>query len=51
MMVENCLSYNEKDTIFYRAGTKMRDIGGSILRQAKRQAEQIGFDEVRQFAL
>lgn len=45
LMVANCLSYNEKDTIFYRAGTKMRDIGGSIIRQAKRQAEMLGFDQ------
>ncbi len=32
LMVNNCLSYNEQDTIFYRAGIKMRDAGGSILR-------------------
>jgi hypothetical protein len=31
-MVNNCLSYNERDTIFYRAGIKMRDACGSILR-------------------
>lgn len=41
LMVSNCLAYNEKETIFYRAGTKMRDTGGSILRQLRRQAEQI----------
>merc|ERR1712113_199574 len=45
MMVQNCLSYNEKDTIYYRAGTKMRDMGGSIIRQARRQAEMLGFDQ------
>merc|ERR1719516_328660 len=44
LMVGNCLSYNEKETIFYRAGTKMRDAGGSIIRQARRQAEMLGFD-------
>lgn len=44
-MVENCLSYNEKDTIFYVAGRRMRDNGGSIIRQAKRQAEMLGFDQ------
>ena len=32
LMVNNCLSYNERDTIFYRAGIKMRDAGGLILR-------------------
>merc|ERR1712025_191838 len=45
LMVGNCLSYNEKDTIYYRAGTKMRDMGGSIIRQARRQAETLGFDQ------
>ncbi|TRY68864.1 hypothetical protein TCAL_05070 [Tigriopus californicus] len=44
LIVENCLSYNERDTIFFRAGVKMRDQGGSIIRQAKRLADQIGFD-------
>jgi bromodomain and PHD finger-containing protein 1 len=44
LMVGNCLAYNERETIFYRAGTKMRDQGGSIIRQARRQAEMLGFD-------
>ena len=44
LMVNNCLAYNERETIFYRAGTKMRDAGGSIIRQARRQAEMLGFD-------
>lgn len=44
IIVENCLSYNERDTIFFRAGVKMRDQGGSIIRQAKRLADQVGFD-------
>ena len=43
-MVENCLSYNERDTIFFRAGVTMRDKGGAIIRQAKREIEIIGFD-------
>ena len=38
-MVDNCLSYNERDTIFFRLGVKMRDQGGSLIRQARRQAE------------
>ena len=44
IMVENCLSYNERETIFFRAGVKMRDQGGTIIRQAKREIENIGFD-------
>ena len=43
-MVANCLSYNERDTIFFRAGVKMRDQGGQIIRQARRMIEEIGFD-------
>jgi len=38
------LSYNERDTIFFRAGVKMRDQGGVIIRQARRMIEEIGFD-------
>ena len=41
LMVDNCLSYNERETIFYRAGTKMRDVGGLILRQARKGSEQV----------
>ena len=41
-MVDNCLSYNERDTIFFRLGVKMRDQGGSLIRQARRQAEVSG---------
>ena len=25
LMIENCLTYNSKDTIFYRAAVKLRD--------------------------
>jgi bromodomain and PHD finger-containing protein 1 len=44
LMVDNCLSYNERDTLFFRAGTKMRDQGGTIIRQARREMESVGFD-------
>jgi len=44
VMVDNCLQYNERDTIFYRAGVKMRDQGGSIIRRARRTMEAVGFD-------
>merc|ERR1711997_1153249 len=40
----NCLSYNERDTMFFRAGVKMRDQGGTIIRQARRDIESVGFD-------
>ncbi len=44
VMVENCLSYNERDTIFFRAGVRMRDLGGSIIRQSKRVADSVGYE-------
>ncbi|XP_050529603.1 bromodomain-containing protein homolog [Daktulosphaira vitifoliae] len=36
LMIANCLAYNSKETIFYKAGIKMRDQGGTVLRTAKR---------------
>uniref|UniRef100_S4RQK8 Bromodomain and PHD finger containing, 3a n=1 Tax=Petromyzon marinus TaxID=7757 RepID=S4RQK8_PETMA len=44
LIVANCMQYNSKDTIFYKAAVRLRDQGGAILRQARRQAEKIGFD-------
>ncbi|XP_026286081.1 bromodomain-containing protein homolog isoform X2 [Frankliniella occidentalis] len=44
LMVSNCLAYNSKETVFYRAGVKMRDQGGALIRQARRDMEAIGFD-------
>ncbi|XP_051964923.1 peregrin-like [Xyrauchen texanus] len=44
LIVNNCLKYNAKDTIFYRSALRLREAGGAVLRQARRQAERIGFD-------
>ncbi|XP_069797858.1 bromodomain and PHD finger-containing protein 3 isoform X2 [Narcine bancroftii] len=44
LVINNCMKYNAKETIFYRAAVRLRDIGGSILRCARRQAENIGYD-------
>ncbi|KFP79934.1 Bromodomain and PHD finger-containing protein 3, partial [Acanthisitta chloris] len=44
LIVTNCMRYNAKDTIFHRAAVRLRDFGGAILRHARRQAENIGFD-------
>ena len=35
-MVNNCLAYNRKDTMFYRAGVKMREQGGIVIDQARK---------------
>ncbi|XP_072327554.1 bromodomain-containing protein 1-like isoform X3 [Scyliorhinus torazame] len=44
LIVDNCMKYNAKDTIFYRAAVRLRDQGGVILRQARREADRIGYD-------
>ncbi|KAM4610467.1 bromodomain and PHD finger-containing protein 3 isoform 2-T3 [Polymixia lowei] len=44
LMVANCLLYNGKDTVFYRAALRLRDLGGAILRHAQRQATNTGLD-------
>lgn len=44
LIVNNCLKYNAKDTIFYRAAIRLREQGDAVLRQARRQAEKMGID-------
>ncbi|KAK4301931.1 hypothetical protein Pmani_025958 [Petrolisthes manimaculis] len=44
LMIENCLTYNSKETIFYRTAVKLRDQGGAIIRQLRRNVQNIGFD-------
>lgn len=44
LIINNCLKYNAKDTIFYRAAVRLREQGGVVLRQARRQAEKMGID-------
>lgn len=44
LIVDNCMTYNSKDTYFYRAAIRLRDQGGALLRKARRDVEKIGFD-------
>lgn len=44
LIVNNCLKYNAKDTVFYRAALRLREAGSSVLRQARRHAERVGLD-------
>ncbi|KAI1882074.1 hypothetical protein AGOR_G00246940 [Albula goreensis] len=44
LIVANCMKYNSKDTIFYRAAVRLRDQGGALLRKTRRDIEGIGFD-------
>uniref|UniRef100_A0AAZ3NVW2 Bromodomain containing 1b n=1 Tax=Oncorhynchus tshawytscha TaxID=74940 RepID=A0AAZ3NVW2_ONCTS len=43
-IIFNCMKYNAKDTFFYKAGLRLQDRGGAILRKTCREAERIGFD-------
>uniref|UniRef100_A0A8C5MJ99 Bromodomain containing 1 n=1 Tax=Leptobrachium leishanense TaxID=445787 RepID=A0A8C5MJ99_9ANUR len=45
LIIENCMKYNAKDTMFFRAAVRLRDQGGVLLRQARREVNAIGFDE------
>ncbi|KAL0968009.1 hypothetical protein UPYG_G00261000 [Umbra pygmaea] len=43
-IIFNCMKYNAKDTFFHKAGQRLQDQGGAILRKTRRDAERIGFD-------
>ncbi|XP_040214966.1 peregrin isoform X1 [Rana temporaria] len=44
LIVNNCIKYNAKDTIFYRSAARLKEQGAAVIRQARRQAEKIGID-------
>ncbi|XP_045771178.1 bromodomain-containing protein 1 isoform X2 [Maniola jurtina] len=46
LMIDNCLTYNNKDTVFYKAGIKMRDQCAPIFRQARRDVIEAGMRDV-----
>ncbi|XP_020284725.1 peregrin isoform X2 [Pseudomyrmex gracilis] len=41
LMVNNCLAYNRKDTMFYRAGTKMKEQGGALIEQVRKDYPEL----------
>lgn len=45
LMIQNCLAYNNKDTIFYRAGIRMRDQCASLFKAARRELIRDGILE------
>lgn len=45
LMIQNCLAYNNKDTIFYRAGIRMRDQCTSIFKSVRRELIRDGIIE------
>ncbi|KAK0183409.1 hypothetical protein PV327_001455 [Microctonus hyperodae] len=46
LMVNNCLAYNRKDTMFYRAGLKMREQGGTLIENVRKDYPEL--DQVSQ---
>lgn len=46
LMINNCLTYNNKDTVFYKAGVKMRGQCMPIFRQARRDVREAGLPEL-----
>uniref|UniRef100_A0A3Q1FC77 Bromodomain containing 1b n=1 Tax=Acanthochromis polyacanthus TaxID=80966 RepID=A0A3Q1FC77_9TELE len=44
LIITNCMTYNAKETFFYKAAQRMQDHGGVIIRRARRETERIGFD-------
>lgn len=45
LMINNCLLYNDKETIFYKVGLKMREQGTMIFKQVRRELEKSGMIE------
>lgn len=45
LMIRNCLAYNNKETVFYRAGVRMRDQCGALFRAARSELEAEGVGE------
>jgi bromodomain and PHD finger-containing protein 1 len=45
LMIRNCLAYNERDTMFYRAGVRLRDQASIIFRTTRKDMERKGLLE------
>ncbi|KAG7207942.1 hypothetical protein KM043_009529 [Ampulex compressa] len=41
LMVNNCLAYNRKDTMFYRAGVKMKEQGSALIEHARKDYPEL----------
>ena len=44
LIYRNCMTYNAKDTVYFRAAVRLRDSGAPLLRFARKQAEKAGID-------
>lgn len=45
LMIQNCLAYNNKDTIFYRAGIRMRDQCSPLFKSVRKELIREGIVE------
>lgn len=45
LMIQNCLAYNNKDTIFYKEGIRMRDQCSSVFKAVRRELVRDGILE------
>lgn len=45
LMIQNCLAYNNKDTIFYRAGVRMRDQCSPLFKSVRKELIRDGIVE------
>ncbi|RWS14694.1 peregrin-like isoform X10 [Dinothrombium tinctorium] len=45
LIIDNCMFYNEKDTVYYKAALRLRDGCKNILKEAKQQMLKIGYNE------
>lgn len=50
LMIQNCLAYNNKDTVFYRAGIRMRDQAAPLFVQLRKEMQRDGLLERNQRA-
>ncbi|CAG0915980.1 unnamed protein product [Notodromas monacha] len=46
LMIRNCMTYNAKDTFYYKEAVRQRDAGSIVIRQAKRLLHEAGYDAV-----
>nr|XP_037271234.1 peregrin-like isoform X2 [Rhipicephalus microplus] len=46
LIIDNCMTYNSRDTLYYKAAVKMREQGNSVISQARAAANRCGYDPV-----